>query len=310
MFESTLFEGSEERMQVTERVSYRMESENRAGGSCVTPEGRRWLRGIFSVFLGGVFTLSTWLVVRPLPCVDVFSCPFAILERGFPLPWMIQHGVSRIFPFHEGVMTRIDYGGLASDLAVWSWLSFAGLVLGSKRRPDKAESLTPRALRFVGMVLGLATIVAGLAVSLVVARLFLEYFPPAVFSLSLLGYLVAILGAGAASAAYRRSQATHWLVCLAVGTLITLADTVITLADTITSFVTYLIGASTGLAIVTPNGSYGFPFPLLTVEIPAGLPPSVDVAWWAFVMDVLIWSSILIVLLVILSGSRLRMGRE
>jgi hypothetical protein len=154
------------------------------------------------------------------------------------------------------------------------------------------------------MALGLATVVAGLAVSLVLARLFLEYFPPAVFSLSLLGYLVAILGAGAASAAYRRSQATPWLVCLAVGVLITLTDTIMTLADTITSFVTFLIGASTGLAIVTPNGSYGFPFPLLTVEIPAGLPPAVDVAWWAFVMDVLIWSSITAAVMILVSTRR------
>ena len=248
--------------------------------------------------------MSTWLVVRPLPCVDVFSCPFAILERGFPLPWMIQQGVSRIFLFHGGVMTRIDYGGLASDLAVWSWLSFAGLLVGSKRRPDRADSVTPRALRFLGMALGLATVLAGLAISLVLARLFLEYFPPAVFSLSLLGYLVAILGAGAASAAYRRSQATPWLVCLAVGVLITLTDTIMALADTITSFVTFMIGASTGLAIVTPNGSYGFPFPLLTVEIPAGLPPAVDVAWWAFVMDVLIWSSITAAVMILVSTRR------
>lgn len=97
-----------------------------------------------ALLLGAALALSSWVVVNELACLDVNSCPFATLQRG---PLAVDERArclphTRTFPFAQGVATSVDYGGLASDMAVWSWLSFAGLLLASKRKRGTVEGPT------------------------------------------------------------------------------------------------------------------------------------------------------------------------
>jgi len=59
--------------------------------------GRGWFlaRFVVAVLLGGAITLSTWFIVEPLPCVDVFSRPYVNLGRGLPLSWIREYGQGR-----------------------------------------------------------------------------------------------------------------------------------------------------------------------------------------------------------------------
>jgi hypothetical protein len=264
-----------------------------------------------ALILGAALTLSSWIVAQAMPCLDVKSCAFVTLGRGFPLPWSSEHVLPNIPPYHGGIETQLDFGGLGFDLAVWCWLSFVGLLLGAQARRERVESLTPTGLWFAAVLLGVALVGVGLFVALVIppvktAQLALEkieYVSPVVFSLSRLGFSATVLGVLTAVSGYRKSITTPWLASVAAGLLITFA----------TALVPQLIGppnlpVSTSCynltCTVTPT--YGFPLGWFTAERTLILQPEYfDITEWPFLIDALVWSSISAALLILVSSTRL-----
>lgn len=266
-----------------------------------------------ALILGTALTLSSWIVAQAMTsCPDVNSCAFLTLGRGFPLPWLSEHVLPNIPPYHGGIETQLDFGGLGFDLAVWCWLSFVGLLLGAQARRERVESLTPTGLWFATVLLGVALVGVGLFVAFVIppvrtAQLALEkieYVPPVVFSLSRLGFSATVLGVLTAVSGYRKSITTPWLASVAAGLLITFA----------TALVPQLIGPPSlrvstscynGTCTVTP--SYGFPLGWFTAERTLILQPEYfDITEWPFLIDALVWSSISAVVLILASAARVR----
>ena len=265
-----------------------------------------------ALLLGAALTLSSWIVAQAITsCPDVKSCAFVTLGRGFPLPWLSEHVLPNIPPYHGGIETQLDFGGLGFDLAVWCWLSFVGLLLASQARRESVENLTPTGLWFAAVLLGVALIGVGLFVALVIpavktAQLALqkiEYVSPVVFSLSRLGFSATVLGVLTAVSGYRKSITTPWLASVAAGLLLTFA----------TALVPQLIGppnlpVSTSCynltCMVTPT--YGFPLGWFTAERTLILQPEYfDITEWPFLIDALVWTSISAALLILVSSTRL-----
>jgi hypothetical protein len=282
-------------------------------------KNRLLLNVVVALILGTVLTLSSWIVVKQIPCMGVPSCASAVtIGRGFPLPWISEYILPSIPPFQGGVERQADFGGLAFDLGVWSWLAIVGLLTVAKQRRERVRSLIPARMWLVGVLLGLASIIAGLFLALVVPPITtmagpllppplhpqpqVEYVPPALFDLSLLGYCVMILGVGTAVAGYRRSTAAPWLTCLAAGVLVTLATLLVPqwiVASGIFPPVSNVWPPVSGIR------TYGFPLDWFIIETPTVLPPLFFVVVeWAFLMDVLIWSSISAAILFFVSATR------
>ena len=267
---------------------------------------------LVALILGAALTLSSWVVAQAMPCLDVKSCAFATLGRGFPLPWLSEHVLPNIPPYHGGIETQLDFGGLDFDLAVWCWLSFVGLLLAAQARRERVESLTPTGLWFAAVLLGVALVGVGLFVALVIppvktAQLALEkieYVPPVIFSLSRLGFSATVIGVLTAVSGYRKSTTSPWLTSVAAGLLIAFA----------TALVPQLIGppslpVSTSCynltCTVTPT--YGFPLGWFTAERTLILQPEYfDIMEWPFLIDALVWTSISAAILILASAARVR----
>jgi hypothetical protein len=273
-------------------------STSRSEGAIVG--SRLAFRVLLSIILGGLLTFSSWLVWRGLMCGDALLCGFPTLGRGFPLPWMREFSLPRIPPYLGGVETQVLYSNLAFDLAVWSWFSFVAILVGATQRHERVERPISSRSWILGILPGLITVVAGLIVALVVSPPPSDYPLTSLHSLPTLGYAIMALGLAMVIVTYRKAGPFQWTTYLSAGTLITLA----------TSF----IQQSVVLPSVGNFAEHGFPLAWLTIAGVGRLHTEQlltlsSVTEWAFVMDVLIWGSILAVPLVMVSASRFRTAR-
>jgi hypothetical protein len=279
------------------------------------------LRVFFSaVILGGVLTISSWVVVQfpnaYATCLSQVStsgvyCELFTRGRGFPLQWIGEYGMLVNYP--EGVFSRfsslpsqiptgiywlIDPAGLAVDLALWIWLSFA-LILLLTKPVGKTERLASRKRGRIGILIGLASMGLGLMVALFWAgsislslcfEITCEYIAyPAQLWLSLFAYFVMVAGLGMVTAGYCRSAAVVWLECLAAGTLIALSS----------GFVAPLVEVPfpIGGPIPPQYMEQGLPLAWITIEKITTQTTTqfsqtiFSILVWSFVVDVILWSS-------------------
>lgn len=218
-------------------------------------------------------------------CSDTLKCAFATVGRGFPVTWVRAFNLPDIAPYHGGVETQILYAGLAFDLVVWSWFSFVVILL---TRVQRDESGRPHSFRHLlpGLVLSLTTIVVGLIVAVIVAPPRSDYIPVNPHSLPFLGYSIMVFGTALLIVSFRKGRPPKWMLWLCIGMLITLA----------TVLIPQLPSAQPQAADLT---LHGFPFVWLTLGTSTALRSEDFLAYlsfvteWAFILDALIWSSII-----------------
>jgi hypothetical protein len=254
----------------------------------------------FAVLLGAALTVASWVVIGLPTCSEQTStlrapCTSVSLARGFPQPWIVEHGIPAGPSQPSGpIYWLVEYVGLGIDLAVWSWLSLVA-VLVVKRKGEEGNAPIPLDLPSVGVLIGLGSVMVGLILAWLVAGslrigtlLGGDYVSRS--SLSLLSYCVMVLGVGITLASHRRSRAAVWLSCLAAGFLITFATMFIP------SWFEFL-----SLYVLAPTQGYaGFGLPISWMIVVQNGPSGVEA--WAFVIDALIWASIVASLVVLISA--------
>lgn len=254
--------------------------------------GFGWLRRniLPAIILGVALTVSSWVVEQPPYCPSVTPiwnrdpCLVMLRDRGFPLTWIVESGPWPPSPTWSlaQISSSVDFAGLGSDLALWTWLWFVG-ILAMKSKQRNFEPFKLRSLQSVCLFLGIASFAVGLLVAQFVAgaipftglRGLLQADYESQFSASLLGYSFAVLGVGIAFAGYQRSRVAVWLSYLAAGFLATLA--------------TMVIPSLFQIASLGPNeyATYGFPLGWLLLVVSSGF---TTLRSWAFQFDVMFWS--------------------
>lgn len=270
------------------------------------PERSRRSDLLLSVFIAallGVALTGASLVVIGLPTCSAQTltlrtpCTSVSRDRGFPKPWIGEHGIPAGPPQPpSAIYWSVNYAGLGIDLAVWSWLSLVAILLVKPKRENGDRSV-PWGLRSVGVLIGLGSVMLGLIVAWLLAGslrigVLLAGDLLSQSSLSLLSYCVMVLGVGITFVSYRRSRDAVWLSCLVTGFLITFATMLIP------SWFEFL-----SLYVVAPTQGYaGFGLPISWMIVIQNEPSGLET--WAFMIDSLIWSSIVASLVVLISDLR------
>ena len=254
-----------------------------------------------SIILGALLTLSSWLVWIGLACSDTLKCGFPTVGRGFPVPWIRAFNLPNIAPYHGGVDTQILYAGLAFDLVVWSWFSFVAIRLTGTQ---KDESDRPRSFRLLlpGALPTITTMVVGLIIALIVEPPRSDYIPVNSHSLPFLGYSIMVLGTASLIVTFQKGRLPNWILWLSLGVLIAVA--------------TFLIEQlPIPRSQIADFSQRGFPFVWLTLGTSTVLRSEDFLAYlsfvteWAFILDVLIWSSIVAAGLFVKSAYSMRAMR-
>ncbi len=247
-----------------------------------------------SIMVGALLTLSSWLVWMGLACSDTLKCAFPTVGRGFPVPWIRAFNLPDIPPYQAGFEIQILYAGLALDLFVWSWFSFVTILLTG---PRKVESAKPRLLRHLlpGLLLSLTSIVVGLIVAFIVAPPRSDYIPVNPHSLPLLGYSIVSFGTALLIVTFQKGRLPHRFSWLSLGVLITLA-----------TFLIEELPAAQGQ--IADLAQHGFPFVWLTIGTSTVLRTEDFLAYfsfvteWAFILDTIVWGSIVVAGLLVKSA--------